>query len=165
MKNRPLPLAVRPLPNVALPFHQLLCIICARGRTYLMAKRIFLAGVLGGVALFLWGGLSHMVLGLGEIGVQPLTQQQLVLDGMKATIQQSGFYYFPQVDSSGNPRPDQANGPYGILIYHPRGASAIMTRQLVNECILNIVQALIAAFLLSLALGRLTGYLGRVGFV
>jgi hypothetical protein len=39
-----------------------------------------------------------------------------------------------------------------------------MSRPLVNECILNIVQALIAAFLLSLATG-LGGYLSRVGFV
>jgi len=129
-----------------------------------MAKRILLAGILGGLGLFVWGGLSHTVLGLGEHGVQYLAEPQPVVDALRVSIPQSGLYYFPQMDSSGKLRPEQANGPWGILIYHPSGASTMMTRQLVNECILNIVQALIAAFLLSLAPG-LTGYLSRAGFV
>ena len=129
-----------------------------------MAKRILLAGILGGIALFFWGGLSHMALGLGEVGVQALSQQQPALDGMKASVAGPGFYYFPQGDGKGNLSPAETNGPWGILIYHPSGASSAMSRQLMNECILNIVQALIAAFLLSLALG-LGGYGSRVGFV
>jgi hypothetical protein len=128
-----------------------------------MAKRILLAGVLGGVALFIWGGLSHTVLGLGEHGVQYLAQPPVV-DAMKAGIPQSGFYFFPQMNGSGNLPPEQANGPWGILIYHSTGASTMMTRQLVNEFVLNVVQALMAAFLLSLAPG-LSGYVSRVGFV
>lgn len=129
-----------------------------------MAKRILLAGILGGIALFLWGGLSHMVLGLGAVGIQNLPQPQPLLDAMKALIPQPGFYFFPRVDASGNIPPEQVNGPRGILIYHPTGATTRMTGQLVNECILNIVQALIVAFLLSLVTG-LGGYAPRVGFV
>jgi hypothetical protein len=129
-----------------------------------MAKRIWLAGILGGVALFVWGGLSHTVLGLGEHGVQYLSQPQPVVDALRASILQSGLYYFPQADGSGKLRPEQENGPWGIVVFHPNGASTMMSRQLVNECILNIVQALMAAFLLSLAPG-LTGYLSRAGFV
>ncbi len=129
-----------------------------------MAKRILLAGVLGGFALFLWGGLSHVVLGLGEVGVQYLPQQQPVMDALKASVPQSGFYFFPQADAAGKLPPEKAGGPYGIMIYHSSGASGMMTGQLVNECILNVVLALFAAFLLSLARG-LTGYVSRVGFV
>jgi hypothetical protein len=129
-----------------------------------MTKRILIAGILGGVALFFWGGLSHMVLGLGETGIQYLPQQAPVMQALQASVPQSGFYYFPQADASGKPPAEQVGGPHGFLIYHPTGASAMMTGQLVNECILNIVQALIAAFLLSLASG-LTGYVSRVGFV
>lgn len=129
-----------------------------------MAKRILLAGILGGFALFLWGGLSHMALGLGDVGVQVLPQQQPTVEAMKATIATPGFYYFPHGDASRNLTPAEVNGPWGVLIYHPAGASLAMSRLLVNECILNIVQALIAAILLSLATG-LGGYLSRVGFV
>jgi hypothetical protein len=129
-----------------------------------MAKRILLAGVLGGIALFLWGGLAHVVLGLGSVGIQNLTQQQAVMDTLKASVSQSGFYFFPQVDASGKMPPEKAGGPYGIMIYHSSGAGGSMTGQLVNECVLNIALALLAAFLLSLAPG-LTGYVPRVGFV
>ena len=47
-----------------------------------MTKRILLAGVLGGLALFVWGALSHMVLGLGSVGMAYLPQQQLVMQAM-----------------------------------------------------------------------------------
>ena len=129
-----------------------------------MAKRILLAAVLGGFVLFLWGGMAHMVLSLGQVGIQNLPQQQAVMDTLKATVPQSGFYFFPQVDAAGKVAPEKAGGPYGIMIYHASGAGGAMTGQLVNECILNIVMAGFAAFLLSLAT-VLTGYAARVGFV
>jgi hypothetical protein len=128
-----------------------------------MTKRILLAGLLGGLALFFWGGLSHMVLGLGEVGVQTLPQAQPVIDSLKASVSQPGFYLFPW-DASGKLAPEKENGPYGVLIYHPTGATTMMTVLLVRECILNILQALVAAFLLSLATG-LKEYPSRVGFV
>jgi hypothetical protein len=129
-----------------------------------MSKRILLAGLLGGVALFFWGFLSHTVLPLGELGVQNLPQDHAVIDAMRAAIPASGFYFFPRVDASQKIAADQLNGPHGIVIYHPSGASMMMTGQLINEFILNVTQALIAAYLLSLATG-LTKYTSRVGLV
>ncbi|MGA8764996.1 MAG: hypothetical protein WB562_19150 [Candidatus Sulfotelmatobacter sp.] len=129
-----------------------------------MAKRILLAGILGGIALFLWGGLAHMVLGLGAVGIQGLPQQQMVMDTLKASVPQSGFFFFPQPDKAGKFPPEKVGGPYGIMIYNAAGAGGPMGVQLANECILNIVVALLAAFLLSLAPG-LIGYVPRVGFV
>jgi len=127
-----------------------------------MAKKYALAGILGGFALFLWGGLSHMVLGLGEHGVQSLSQPQAI-SAMKAAVPKDGLYYFP-VNASGKLAPEQEGGPWGILVYHGSGASMAMSRQLLKECILNIVQALLAAFLLSLVPG-ISGFVSRVGFV
>jgi hypothetical protein len=129
-----------------------------------MTKRILLAGLLGGVALFAWGALSHTVLPLGEVGIQFLPQEQVVMDALKASTPQAGFYFFPRLDASNNLPPEKAGGPHGLVIYHPTGASMMMTGQLINEFILNVVQALIAAFLLSLATG-VTGYASRVGVV
>ncbi len=128
-----------------------------------MAKKILLGGILGGLALFMWGGLSHMVIGLGEVGIQNI--QRPVYDSMKATIPQRGFYFFPENDGKGNMKDEFKGGPTGILIYKPIGAGASMTGQLINETILNIVQALLAAYLLSLATIKLGRYPQRVGFV
>ena len=127
-----------------------------------MAKRVVLAGVLGGVALFFWGGLSHMMIGLGNVGIQNI--QQPVYDAMKMAITQPGFYFFPESDMKGTIKDEYKGGPIGIVIFKPTGAGASMTGQLVNEAVLNVVQALLAAFLLSLAV-TLTRYPKRVGFV
>jgi hypothetical protein len=35
-----------------------------------MAKKILLAGILGGLALFAWESLAHMVLPLGDAGIR-----------------------------------------------------------------------------------------------
>jgi hypothetical protein len=129
-----------------------------------MTKRILLAGVVGGLALFIWGALSHMVLGLGEAGMQYLPQQQPVMQSLQSSVPHSGFYLFPQGDKAGNLPADQVGGAYGLLIYHATGASAMRPAQLVNEAILDIVLATLAAFLLSKAPG-LSGYAARVGFV
>ena len=128
-----------------------------------MSRRILLAAILGGLALFVWGGLSHTVLGLGEHGVQYLAQPQSLMDAMKGSVPVSGIYYLP-AESAGKLRPEQENGPWGILVYHPSGATTAMTNQLVIEGVLNILQALLVAIILSLVPG-LSGYLSRVGFV
>jgi hypothetical protein len=129
-----------------------------------MTKRILLAGIAGGLALFLWGGFSHMVLRLGEVGVRPLPEPKAAVDALRSSVPRAGFYFFPPVDSAGKMSAEDMGGPNGILIYHPSGASPAMGRALATECILNIVQALIAAVLLSLVSG-LPGYLARAGFV
>jgi hypothetical protein len=50
------------------------------------------------------------------------------------------------------------------MIYNSAGAGAPLGAQLVKEFLLNLVIALFAAYLLSLATG-VTGYVSRVGFV
>ncbi|HEX3819677.1 MAG TPA: hypothetical protein VHW45_05070 [Candidatus Sulfotelmatobacter sp.] len=129
-----------------------------------MTKRILLAGIAGGLALFIWGGLSHTVLGLGQAGMQYLPQQQPVMQTLQASLPQSGFYMFPQADKAGNLPADRVGGAHGLLIYQPVGASAMRPAQLVNEAILDIILAILAAYLLSKAPG-LTSYVARVGFV
>jgi hypothetical protein len=129
-----------------------------------MTKRILLAGVLGGFALFVWGGLAHTVLGLGLVGVQYLPQQQAVIGTLQTSVPQSGLYFFPQTDAAGKVPAEKAGGPYGLMIYHPTGAGGSMSGQLTTELVVNIVLAAFAALLLSLASG-LSTYGSRVGFV
>jgi hypothetical protein len=128
-----------------------------------MAKRILLAAVAGGVALFMWGFVSHMVLPLGETGISSLPQEQATIDSLKSSVPRPGLYFFP-AGTNGQMPPEKVGGSWGMLIYHPQGASNLMTRQLINEFIMNIVQALIGAYLLTLVPG-LTSYVSRVGVV
>ena len=127
-----------------------------------MAKRILLAGVLGGVALFVWGFVSHVLLGLGDAGIQPLPQAQMVQQSLSA-VKEAGFYFFPSGEKPGTLRPEQEGGPYAIVIYHPNGASAAMGGHLTKEFILDVFVALLAGCLLAYAPGLSFG--GRVGMV
>ena len=142
-----------------------------------MTKRILLAGVLGGIALFAWGSLSHMVLGLPEIGIKevPESQEESVKVVLRAALPQSGFYFFPgmgiapgassQEKQAANKAYQQKyrQGPNGILIFHPEGSELMTPAQLLIQLALTMVEALIAAWLLSLT--TLTSISSRVGFV
>ena len=141
-----------------------------------MAKRILLAGVLGGLAMFLWASLAHMVLGLGEVGIKDIPNEQAILPAMKANLPQGGFYFFPGMGlAPGASRAEQSaamnayerkieSGPSGIMIYHPSGQKALTPGKLGTELGTNILQGILAALLLSFATG-LRGYVQRVGFV
>jgi hypothetical protein len=139
-------------------------------------KRLLLAAVLGGLALFLWGTLAHVVLPLGQVGIKEIPQEPPVLAAMKTAMPEAGFYFFPGIGvgpSATRQEKDAAMqqfqqkymaGPHGILIYHPSGTTPMSPRQLLIELGLNIVQALLAAWLLMLA-PELTSYTSRVGLV
>ena len=61
-----------------------------------MTKRIILAGVLGGIAMFIWTSIAHMALPLGEAGVSEIPNEATVLAAMQTSIgQQSGLTSFP----------------------------------------------------------------------
>ena len=141
-----------------------------------MAKRVLLAGILGGIAMFAWSFIAHMVLPLGMTGFREIPNEQAVLTALNSTIgQRSGLYMFPGMGLGDNPSMKDvnaampqyekklANNPNGILIYHPPGGKAMEPRQLVTEFLTEVILALLAAWLLSRT--QLGSYAARVGFV
>ena len=138
-----------------------------------MAKRVLLAGIVGGIILFLWGGLWHDQLPTAFLGLRSLPNEAAVVSALKANIQQQGMYLIP-----GFGLPDDAPfaqkkaamqklvqnlpaGPEGVLIYSPVG-SALTAKMLVTEATTNIIQALLVAFLL--AQTGLRRFASRLGF-
>src|SRR5207247_5073437 len=87
-----------------------------------MAKRVILAGIFGGVIIFLWGYLAHTVLGLGAVGIKELSNEQAVVGALRASTSEPGFYFFPGVGMTMGASPEQiraamqkaAAGPYDI---------------------------------------------------
>jgi hypothetical protein len=47
--------------------------------------RILLAGVFGGIAMFIWTSIAHMALPLGEAGVKEIPNESTVLNAMRVT--------------------------------------------------------------------------------
>jgi len=128
-----------------------------------MNKRVLLAGILGGVAMFIWTSIAHMLLPLGQTGVRQIDKEDALLSTMQSTLSQPGFYLFPKMP----PGNDQAaylakvaNGPSGLMVYHPRREYAI-GRLLGVEFATELIQALIAAWLLSMTM--VATFTGRLG--
>ena len=49
-------------------------------------KRIFLAALLGGIAMFIWTSIAHMALPLGEAGIREIPNEAAVLSAMQSNI-------------------------------------------------------------------------------
>ena len=130
----------------------------------------FVAGIAGGIAMFIWSSIAHLMLPLGTTGFSQIPNETVLLGAMHNTLgAKPGLYFFPwTMDANGKMLPDAETrmkaAPTGLLIYHPPGQPAEFgPRTLLTEFGKELVTAWIAAFLLAQAV--LAGYVARVGFV
>ena len=142
-----------------------------------MNLKLVLAGVAGGVVMFLWGFVSHMLLPLGDAGISSLPYQADLLPPMSAKLTKPGLYMFPWPESSpGTPMPQTAEAmetanemhktsPHGMLLYHPPTGPFVMTGHLVIEFGTNVASSLVAAVLVCMTLGSLDSFAKRMLFV
>jgi len=118
--------------------------------------RVLIPGIVGGIVMFIWGAISHMVLPIGEMGMQSLPNEDAVVSAMKQGISGPGLYFFPGMDMHKEmSKAEQAAwaakyaaGPTGLLVYTPTGEQAMSPRHLLIELLSNIGAAIIAASLL-----------------
>src|SRR3954468_12383667 len=139
--------------------------------------RIFLAGVLGAVAMFAWTAIAHMVTPLGEAGVENTMDDEALLSAMKSTVKnKDGFYMYPtmglppdathaQQSAAMEKYPEKLEkNPSGFFIFHPAGSRPInMGKFLTVEFITELCEAFLAVWLL--AQSRTVTFGGRVCFV
>jgi len=139
--------------------------------------RIFLAGVLGAVAMFVWTSIAHMALPLGEAGVQNTMNDEALLTALKSTVNdKDGLYIYPSMGLGPDATHAQRNeamksyaatlekNPSGFFIYHPAGSRPMaMGKFLGIEFATELCEALLAVWLL--AQTRIFTFGGRVGFV
>jgi hypothetical protein len=133
-------------------------------------NRIFLAGLLGGIAMFIWVYIAYTVLPLGFIGLRKLPNETAVLDALQKNIaENSGIYLFPGLWLEPNPPHNDfadkvARYPSGILMYNAAGSRSVaMSRWLLVDFLTQLAEALLAVFLLSRT--RLTTFGARLTFV
>ena len=134
--------------------------------------RIILAGVLGGIAMFIWTSIAHMVLPLGHAGIRELPNEEKVLAALQTVLgDNSGLYLFPGLGVGDHPTREQekeamthyteklANNPSGILLYYRAGVRSLaMGRWLTIEFLTDLLDAILAQT-------RIASFGGRVGFV
>jgi hypothetical protein len=141
------------------------------------ATRIFLAGLLGAIAMFAWTAIAHMALPLGEAGVQNTMNDDELLSALKSTVKnKDGLYIYPtmglppdathaQQSAAMEKYPEKLEkNPSGFFIFHPAGSRPMnMGKFLTIEFITELCEALLVVWLLSQT--RLVTFGGRLGFV
>ncbi len=132
-----------------------------------MTKRIVIAGLLGGIAMYAWSVIAHVVLPLGQAGIKELPNEQPVLSALSASVGDShGLFLFPRMNPGSTMQQYQqklANTPSGLIVYHAPGGSAMTPGQLITDFITELMEALLAAFLV--AQTRIATFAGRLGFI
>lgn len=124
--------------------------------------RILLAGILGGIVMYVWTSIAHVATPLGETGISTLPKEAAAMSALSASIGDGhGLYLFPARMSGKSAGPNE--GPMGFLVYRPHVVYSLNPSNLAVEFVTELVEAIIAALLLSFA--ALSGYLSRAGFV
>src|SRR5882672_255147 len=138
--------------------------------------KILLAGVLGGIVMFIWTSTAHMALRLGEAGIREIPNESAVLNAMQSNLgEQTGLYIFPGPGVGKNATREEKNeamkhmvekmatNPSGILMYHAPGRPFTIGKWLGIEFGTELLEAILVAFLLVQT--RIVSFSGRVGFV
>ena len=128
-------------------------------------KKVLLPGILGGLLVFVWSAIAHMVLPIGAMGINGIpSNEDALLTAMKSNIQQPGVYLMPGIDMSRKPTDAELNsvyakaetGPTAFLVYHPTGEKVLTPGQLIRQALFQILGGLIAAFIISTTVASLT---------
>jgi hypothetical protein len=140
-----------------------------------MSTRVLLAGILGGIVMFIWNFVAHDLLPLGEMGVRLIPNEDAVTSVLQTNLgDTSGFYVFPsggltpgatreQKEAAMKKAEEQmAAGAGGVLIYRPKRIFNFPKR-LGIEFSTEMIESLLAVFLL--AQTRITSFGGKVGFI
>jgi hypothetical protein len=138
--------------------------------------KILLAGILGGMVMFIWTSIAHMFLPLGEAGISEIPNESIVLGAMQSNIgEQNGLYIFPGPGVGKNATRQEKNeamkhmdekmatNPSGILMYHAPGRPLTLGKWLGIEFGTELLEAILVVFLL--AQTAINSFFGRVGFV
>ena len=123
--------------------------------------RVLVAGLIGGIVMFIWGVAAHMALGLGQVGFKLPADENVVLSSLHQGLgEHAGVYVLPALDPKIRKDPAQViayaqkaiRSPYAWVVYQPQGTD--MTRmgpQIGRQWASDTLGALGLAFMMGLA--------------
>ncbi len=123
--------------------------------------RVLVAGLIGGIVMFLWGVAAHTALGLGAVGTRLPVNENVALSGLQEGLgDRAGIYMLPALDPQhmGDPAVVRAysikavRSPYAWVVYQPRGTDMMqMGPQITRQWASDTLAALALAFVMGLA--------------
>ena len=123
-----------------------------------MNRQIFIAGLLGGLAIFVWSSISWMALPWHSATISNLPAGEQIAQLLKESGSPSGVYHFPGFPAEENEaamaetvKKFNAGPNLTFLVYHPGGLIMMDPMQFIRALIFNILAATLGAYLLSLS--------------
>jgi hypothetical protein len=124
--------------------------------------RTFVAGVIGGIVLFLWGAIAHVVLPIGEMGMKVASNQDVAMTALQASADKgAGIYMIPGMDPAMWRDAEAMNAfttkykdaPSAFVVWDPTPNPNLqsMGPALTKQFVTDLLVALIAAWILALA--------------
>jgi hypothetical protein len=126
-----------------------------------------IATLAGAATIFVWGGISHMVL-LKGIGFTRMSNEERIVSTLRTSLHGDGLYFFPSIDLRGSPTAEEQAawearfraGPTGMIIYHAAGDTPVSPKKLSVQFLSGFLAAGVVSYLLSFTLAT---YWKRVG--
>lgn len=125
-----------------------------------MWLRILLSGLVGGMLIFIMGATNHVAFQLLDRTFQNVPESSSFSEHLKTRSLKSGFYVFPDMPTAAE-HSDAAKmaelnerykaGPSGMLLIAPTGQDIMTGETLGKEFVSNILAALLASWVISLA--------------
>jgi hypothetical protein len=121
--------------------------------------RTIIAGVLGGIAMYLWATIAHIATPLATIGLHGVPNEPAVLAAMHKNLgDKPGLYFLPYMvgtDSKAMAAQEAKlkTAPAALVAYRPPGTGGMQPRQLITEFVLELVESLLTAAVLAVAAG------------
>jgi hypothetical protein len=138
--------------------------------------RILVAGLIGGLVMFVWGAVSHMLLPIGEMGMKVPTAQASTLAALLPGTQGAGVYMYPsppkedwQDEAKMAAFAESTKGqPFAFVVFQPGGnpVNTSMTGNLVKQWGSDTLAAMVASWILALCafgFGRRVMIAGALG--
>lgn len=124
--------------------------------------RVFIAGLIGGIVLFLWGAIAHVALPIGEMGMKVASDQDAAIAALQsAGTQGQGVYMLPGMEPE--KWRDKAAmqafvekykaSPSAFVVYNPNPNPSLesMGPALGKQFAIDVLVTLLAAWVMSLA--------------
>lgn len=134
-------------------------------------KKTLLGGFVGGVILFVWSFLAWVVLPIHSPALREIPNEDAFVSVIKPALPGKGVYQLPHNPGMSADKAAQdawmektKRGPGGLIIYDPAGSDPMMTGQMIVGLLIDILSALIVAWLLTRSTAMTSSYMSRVMF-
>jgi hypothetical protein len=124
-------------------------------------KRIVIAAIIGGIIVFVVSAIIHMATPLGVAGMKMISNEDAVIDVLRANLTEKKVYFFPGMNMHTHPSDTEVKaweaklrrGPAGLIVFTPNGQEPALARQLAIELLGCVLSCFVAAWVLSRSLG------------